>query len=91
MLTGAAASSSAASSAASADEVALLLNPNSDGKFLSESIVDTGEAGVSSEDARRRRGLLGVAGTCWNGRQPSRRYRIVLCLDYRLTSQLSGC
>ena len=49
--------------AGTADEVALLLNPNSDGKFSSESVVDAGEAGVSGEGARRRRGLLGVAGT----------------------------
>ena len=59
MLAGGAASLSAAS----ADEVALLLNPNSDGKFSSEYVVDVGEAGVSGEGARRRRGLSGVAGT----------------------------
>ena len=57
------AASPSASSAAGADEVALLLNPNGDGKFSSESIVDIGEAGVSGEGARRRRGLSGVAGT----------------------------
>ena len=53
----------AASFGASADEVALLLNSNSDGKVSSESVVDASEAGVSGEGARRRRGLSGVAGT----------------------------
>ena len=57
------AGSAASFSAASADEMALSLNPNSDGKFLSESVVDAGEAGVSGEGARRRRGLSGFAGT----------------------------
>ena len=57
------ANGAASSSAARVDEVTLLLNPNSDDNVSSESIVDAGEAEVSSEGARRRRGLLGVAGT----------------------------
>ena len=66
MLAGGIASSSPLSSPLSSftgADIVPFLKLKSDGKISRESVINAGEAGVFNEGARRRRGLLGIAGT----------------------------